>query len=41
MIDVAKEIEGGGGGQPFMATGGGKYADGLDEAMDRVIELIQ
>ena len=39
--DAAKYIQGGGGGQPFMATAGGKYADGLDEAVDRVIELIQ
>ncbi len=39
--DAAKYIQGGGGGQPFMATAGGKYAEGLDEAVDRVLELIK
>lgn len=39
--DVAKEIEGGGGGQPFYATAGGKNKDGLPKAIERVKQIIQ
>jgi alanyl-tRNA synthetase len=38
---VAHEIDGNGGGQPFFAMAGGKNAEGLDRAMDRAIELIR
>jgi len=38
--EMAKEIQGGGGGQPFYATAGGKNADGLSKAIDKGIELI-
>ena len=40
LKDAAKYIQGGGGGQAFMATAGGKYPNGLDEAMDAVIEAV-
>ena len=39
--DVAKEIQGGGGGQPFYATAGGKNPQGLDAAIQKVKELIK
>ncbi len=35
---AAKFIQGGGGGQPSLATAGGKYMDGMSEAMDFLIE---
>ena len=39
--EAAKEINGGGGGQPFFATAGGKNADGLDNAILKAVELIR
>ncbi len=38
--DIAKEIQGGGGGQPFYATAGGKNVDGLQKALDKIAELV-
>ncbi len=38
--EAAKEIDGGGGGQPFFAMAGGKNPDGLERAIDRAVELI-
>ena len=37
--EAAKLIQGGGGGQPHFATAGGKNADGLSAAVDKVVEL--
>ena len=37
--EAAKLIQGGGGGQPHYAQAGGKNADGLSAAIDKVIEL--
>ncbi|MFO7617107.1 MAG: alanine--tRNA ligase, partial [Bacteroidales bacterium] len=39
--ESAREMEGGGGGQPFFATAGGKNPDGLDKAMARAVELLK
>ncbi len=38
--ELAKEIKGGGGGQPFYATAGGKDASGLDAALKKAKTLI-
>jgi alanyl-tRNA synthetase len=39
--DVAKEIQGGGGGQAFYATAGGKKPEGLEAAIEKVKEIIK
>lgn len=38
--ELAKEIQGGGGGQPFFATAGGKDLDGLDAVVTKAKSLI-
>lgn len=38
--ELAQEIQGGGGGQPFFATAGGKDAAGLSRALDRAREFL-
>ncbi len=39
--ELAREIDGGGGGQPFYATAGGKNLNGLDAVIKKAKELIK
>lgn len=39
--DCAKEIQGGGGGQAFYATAGGKLVEGLQAAVNKAVEFVK
>ncbi|HEY0668198.1 MAG TPA: alanine--tRNA ligase-related protein, partial [Sphingobacteriaceae bacterium] len=39
--EIAKEIQGGGGGQPFFATAGGKDSSGIQRALDKARSFIE
>ena len=38
--EIAKEVQGGGGGQPFFATAGGKNPDGLENAFAKLEGML-
>jgi alanyl-tRNA synthetase len=40
LREAAKLIQGGGGGQPFLATAGGKSCEGLKSAVENIIERM-
>jgi alanyl-tRNA synthetase len=39
--EAGREIKGGGGGQPFYATAGGKYSSGIQAAIEKALTFIQ
>jgi alanyl-tRNA synthetase len=39
--EAGREIKGGGGGQPFYATAGGKDVSGLQNAIDKALTFLK
>ncbi len=39
--EIAKEIKGGGGGQPFLATAGGSNSEGIDKALELAYKKLK